>query len=208
MNKLLRALFFIPLLLLVNCATFTSDEYSVVSVQTKAINGEEVVGVRCELVNEAGKFYVTTPGTIQVPGDNDDMIVTCRKEGYQNGSARVISEIKGNMFANIILGGGIGAFIDHSNGSAYRYPSFIEVTMGDYVVIGEEDEEGPSNVNAMGQSSTPTKNQSKTESDKKVRKVALTTEEKLKELKRLKDEGLIDQETYDDYQEQILNKEF
>ncbi|MEY5028041.1 MAG: hypothetical protein RLZ63_356 [Pseudomonadota bacterium] len=34
------------------------------------------------------------------------------------------------MFGNIILGGGIGAIIDHNNGSAYEYPSLIKIFMG------------------------------------------------------------------------------
>lgn len=34
------------------------------------------------------------------------------------------------MFGNIIFGGGIGAIIDHNNGSAYEYPATIKVVMG------------------------------------------------------------------------------
>ena len=36
----------------------------------------------------------------------------------------------------------------------------------------------------------------------------MSTEEKLKELKKLKDQGLIDEEAYDDFQDQILNEKF
>ena len=215
--------------LLGGCASITSDGNSVVSMQTKDLEGNEVTAAKCELVIEGGKYYISTPGTINVPGDNDDMMVTCRKEGYKNGSAKVISEVKGNMFANIILGGGIGAFIDHSNGSAYRWPSFIEVTMGDFVVIGDEIEDGATTTNAMGQTTpySSTKNTSNTQNtqktsktpktsktqetpntNKKMKKVHMSTEDKLKELKKLKDQGLIDEETYDDFQDQILDEKF
>lgn len=34
------------------------------------------------------------------------------------------------MFGNIIFGGGIGAVIDHNTGSAYEYPTLIQVVMG------------------------------------------------------------------------------
>ena len=34
------------------------------------------------------------------------------------------------MWANIIIGGGIGAVIDHNNGAGYEYPSLIKVFMG------------------------------------------------------------------------------
>ena len=34
------------------------------------------------------------------------------------------------MFGNIIFGGGVGAIIDHNNGSAYEYPALIKIFMG------------------------------------------------------------------------------
>ena len=34
------------------------------------------------------------------------------------------------MFGNIIFGGGIGAIIDHNNGSAYEYPPTVKIMMG------------------------------------------------------------------------------
>ena len=34
------------------------------------------------------------------------------------------------MFGNILLGGGIGAIVDHNNGTAYDYPSPIKIFMG------------------------------------------------------------------------------
>lgn len=179
------------------CASITSDSASSVSIQTRDIDGKEVAGAKCELVNKRSKYFVTTPGTIALQGSNDDLMITCRKDGHENGMAQVVSEIKGNMFANIILGGGIGAFIDHSNGSAYRYPSFIEITMGNTVVIGEKkDEEDANCVNAMGQNNCPSKNK---------KQVNLSKEDKLKELKKLKDDGLIDEEAYKKYQEQVLS---
>ena len=58
------------------------------------------------------------------------MIVTCRKKGHEIGTATVVSRTLGNMFGNIILGGGIGAVIDHNNGTAYEYPGLINIYMG------------------------------------------------------------------------------
>ena len=34
------------------------------------------------------------------------------------------------MFGNIILGGGIGAIIDHNKGTAYTYPQWIRLVVG------------------------------------------------------------------------------
>jgi hypothetical protein len=41
------------------------------------------------------------------------------------------------MFGNIIFGGGIGAVIDHNNGSAYNYPPVLKLIMGQDSTIKE-----------------------------------------------------------------------
>jgi hypothetical protein len=33
------------------------------------------------------------------------------------------------MWGNIIIGGGIGAIVDHNNGSAYDYPDVVRIPM-------------------------------------------------------------------------------
>jgi len=39
------------------------------------------------------------------------------------------------MFGNILLGGGVGALLDHNSGVAYEYPPFVEILMGDSIKI-------------------------------------------------------------------------
>lgn len=80
------------------------------------------------------------------------MQVICKKPGVDIGSANVVSRTKGNMFGNIIFGGGIGAIIDHNNGSAYEYPSLIKVFMGrTNQRIEETPAPPPSNTTEAGQ---------------------------------------------------------
>lgn len=40
---------------------------------------------------------------------------------------KAISRANGGMLGNIILGGGIGALIDHNRGNAYNYPTWVEL---------------------------------------------------------------------------------
>lgn len=82
------------------------------------------------MVNDEGTWFVVTPGSTVVHRSNKDLQVVCKKTGVDVGSASVVSRTKGNMFGNIILGGGIGAVIDHNNGSAYEYPSLVKIFMG------------------------------------------------------------------------------
>jgi hypothetical protein len=67
---------------------------------------------------------------VTITRSNDDMQVLCKKDGLEPGRATVVSATKGSMFGNIILGGGIGAVIDHNSGAAYEYPAFFQVVMG------------------------------------------------------------------------------
>ena len=146
-----RFVFLLTLISLLSaCASVTGSPNQSVSVQARASNGKEVKEAACDLINKRGTWFITTPGTVQIHRSNDDLQVTCRKEGFDNGRASVVSDTKGSMFGNIILGGGIGAVVDHNNGSAYEYPTFIQIIMGTDSVIGTPRDNTPTNTNPMG----------------------------------------------------------
>lgn len=116
---------------LVGCATVTgSSSNQSISVQTFASDGSELDGVRCDMTNDEGTWFVMTPGSTMVHRSNKDLQVVCKKIGVDVGTASVVSRTKGNMLGNIILGGGIGAVVDHNNGTAYEYPGLIKIYMG------------------------------------------------------------------------------
>lgn len=180
------------------CASITGSSTQNISIQTRAADGKEVKEAQCDLINKRGTYFLTTPGTIMISRSNDDLTVTCRKDGFENGRAGVVSNTKGSMFGNIILGGGIGAIVDHNNGSAYEYPSFVQVVMGSNITVGEKRETVAQNQNPMmgGAPSSPTPRNQATKS----------TAVKLQELKKLKDDGLITQEVYEQRQNAILQE--
>lgn len=192
-----KALLIISILLLPGCASITGSSTQNISIQTRAPDGKEVKEAQCDLINKRGTYFLTTPGTIMISRSNDDLTVTCRKDGFENGRAGVVSNTKGSMFGNIILGGGIGAIVDHNNGSAYEYPSFVQVVMGSNITVGEKREAVAQNQNPMmgGAPSTPT-----------PRQATKSTAVKLQELKKLKDDGLISQEVYEQRQAEILKE--
>jgi hypothetical protein len=117
-------------LLTVGCASVTGTTNQNVSVQAREPSGKEVKGASCELTNNKGKWFLTTPGSVGIHRSNDDLQVICTRDDLEPGRLAVVSGTKGSMWGNIILGGGIGAIIDHNNGTAYEYPSFIQVVMG------------------------------------------------------------------------------
>ncbi len=92
-------------------------------------------GANCEVTKKGERVgSVVTPGTLTVRKTKDDMLVTCRKDGYQEASAPLVSGYGVGTFGNIILGGGIGWAIDSSTGADNKYPSSADVKL---VPIGE-----------------------------------------------------------------------
>ena len=189
-STLLSVLFFS------GCASVTGTTGQSVSVQTREQAGRELTGASCDLTNNKGTWFVTTPGSVSIHRSNDDMMVTCKKEGFEIGRASVVSDTKGSMFGNILLGGGIGAIVDHNNGSAYEYPTLIQVVMGTTTKIQNPKSEQSANPNPMmGAGSQPSvaKNNDPLEKTKK-----------LQELKNLHEQGLITDEVFIERQKELI----
>ena len=194
-NKLAVIFLAVFISLLSGCASITGTSSQSVSLQTREKTGAEVAGASCELTNNKGKWFVTTPGSVVIHKSNDDMQVICKKENSENGRAAVVSDTKGAMFGNILFGGGIGAVIDHNTGAAYEYPTVIDIVMGDFKKI-----ETPKNL-ATQQNNNPSLQFASTPTTS-----TQSNDDKLKELKRLSDAGLISNEAYLEQQRAILSK--
>jgi hypothetical protein len=131
MRQIFRLSVFAVTAFLSACATVSgSSPYQSISVQTFAADGSEITGVKCDMTNDEGTWFAQTPGSANIHRSNKDLQVICKKAGVDVGTANVVSRTKGNMWGNVILGGGIGAVVDHNNGTAYEYPGLIKVFMG------------------------------------------------------------------------------
>ena len=73
----------------------------------------------------------------------EDLLVECKKDGNPDGFLRAVSRGGRRYVGNIILGGGIGAIIDHNKGTGYDYPNDLPVKMGASVTIDKRDEQKP-----------------------------------------------------------------
>ena len=119
----------------------------------------------------------------------------------------MVSVTKGAMFGNIILGGGIGAIVDHNSGAAYEYPAFFQVIMGGFSKVD------PSKNQATDATSPVIEPIAVQQAASKPIAVAVpisaqptqSREQKLIELKRLFDAGLITNEAYVAQQRAILS---
>ena len=120
------------------CSTLTGEGTSQnLSVMTYTKEDTDLPGAKCELKNDEGSWTGVTPTSVMVHRSNKDLMVKCSKEGYQDARANVVSKTKSNMWGNVVFGGGVGAIIDHNNGSAYQYPPVLKLIMGQDTTIKE-----------------------------------------------------------------------
>ncbi len=120
------------------CASITGEAVQPVSLIVKDANSNNVDGAMCVLRNDKGSWEAKSPGFVNITRSADDLVVECKKSGYSDGQLKAISRARGNMWGNIIFGGGVGAIIDHSKGTGYAYPDVLPVTMGKSKVVDRD----------------------------------------------------------------------
>lgn len=117
------------------CASVVNDSTHPMKVETKTQSGELVAGAECKLSNDYGVVTVKSGDTTQVRRSSKDLDITCKDPKNPDANARAISRANGGMWGNIILGGGIGAIIDHNKGTAYTYPTWVQLIFGKTLVF-------------------------------------------------------------------------
>lgn len=133
----------------VGCSTITQSENQPL-VLSASYQGQPV-DAKCQIKNDKGSWSAEAPSSVSVRKSNEDLEVTCKKEGMPDGLLKAISRAAGSMFGNIIFGGGIGALIDHSKGTGYDYPDQLPVKMGETVIVDKRPANAPAPTNQVAQ---------------------------------------------------------
>ncbi|BCM26050.1 hypothetical protein [Methyloradius palustris] len=116
------------MLAVTGCASITGEKIQPISLQTIQDN-KEVQGVGCTLMNDAGKWFVTSPGSVTVHKSTGDLAIDCSKDGNVVGHETLVSKSNGAVWGNIIAGGGIGYIVDRNTGAGFNYPDNITVVL-------------------------------------------------------------------------------
>ena len=131
------------------CASVLNDVTHPMKVETKTESGTVVTGADCKLTNDYGVFNMKSGDTTQVRRSSKDLAIECTNASNPAANGQAISRANGGMFGNIILGGGIGAVIDHNKGTAYTYPIWIQMVFGKTLTFDRSaDKEGQPNAGA------------------------------------------------------------
>lgn len=116
------------LLTVTGCASVTGSKLQSISILSVQ-DSKEVAGAGCTLSNDAGKWVVTTPGSVTVAKSTGDLSVECKKDAGVVGQATVASKANKAVWANILLGGPGGYVIDRQTGAGFDYPPSITVLL-------------------------------------------------------------------------------
>lgn len=113
---------------LTGCASIVGDKLQPVALET-TVDATALNGANCTLENDAGKWYVTTPGTVTIHKSTGDLAVSCVKDSDLVGTAAVVSRSNTAVWGNLVFGGLIGYVVDRETGAGFNYPSTIHVPM-------------------------------------------------------------------------------
>jgi hypothetical protein len=115
----------IALCSLTGCADILVGTSQTLSVQTKSSLSQDIAGATCQLSNNKGTWFVTTPGSVTIHRSYDAINVACEAPGYVAHAGTADSATKDLAWGNLLFGGLIGAAVDAGTGAAYDYPSLI-----------------------------------------------------------------------------------
>ncbi len=127
-------------MLCTGCASVLNDVNHPVKIETKTDTGEILAGADCKLSNDYGVFMVKSGEVVQIRRSSKNLDIQCTHPSNPDAFGQAISRANGAMYSNILLGGGIGAIIDHNKGTAYTYPLWMQLEFGKTLVYDRRAE--------------------------------------------------------------------
>lgn len=127
-------------MLLTGCASIVNETTHPLRLETKTSAGNMISGADCVISNDYGAVNAKSGSVVQIRRSSKDMDIVCKMADNPDASARLISRANAGLAGNILIGGGIGAIIDHNKGTAYTYPTWIQMTFGESQVFDRSAE--------------------------------------------------------------------
>ncbi|MBP6898855.1 MAG: hypothetical protein KBC73_02140 [Burkholderiaceae bacterium] len=122
------------------CASIVNDTTQPMKLETQTADGQFVSGAECRLSNDYGTVSGKSGDTVQIRRSSKDLDISCKHPSNPEAQARAISRANAGLAGNIIFGGGIGAIIDHNKGTAYTYPTWVQLVFGKTLVFDRSAE--------------------------------------------------------------------
>jgi hypothetical protein len=122
------------------CASITQGTTHSLRIDTETAQGQVIDDVDCELTNDQGTTMARSGSSTIVRRSSKDLEIRCSKAGLPDASARLVSRANAGLAGNILIGGAIGAMLDHGSGAAYTYPTWVKLVFGEFALLDRRDE--------------------------------------------------------------------
>jgi hypothetical protein len=114
---------------LAGCATVSESHQQDLMVRTIQDN-REIGGVGCVLSNDAGRWFVVSPGHVTVTKSAGSLNVDCKKGVVSAGIDRFGSRPNASVtIGNAVTTLGLGYLMDKRTGAGFEYPETLTVLM-------------------------------------------------------------------------------
>ena len=114
---------------LAGCATVSESHEQTLMVHTNQYN-REIGGVGCVLTNDAGRWFVVSPGHVTVTKSAGNLFVDCKKGVVSAGQERFASRANSSAtIGNAVTTLGLGYLLDKRTGAGFDYPETLTVLM-------------------------------------------------------------------------------
>ena len=119
-------------ILLAGCATVSESPTQSLTVRT-ILEHREVAGVGCVITNNAGRWFVTSPGRVTVRRSAGNLFVDCKRSNERGdiaGQERFASRANNTAtIGNAVTTAGLGYLLDKQTGAGWDYPDTLTVIM-------------------------------------------------------------------------------
>ncbi|MCX7220633.1 MAG: hypothetical protein NTY70_17400 [Burkholderiales bacterium] len=133
------SLAFTLVLSLSGCASLIHDSEQALSITTYDQSGSKIKGASCKLSNDFRSNTFDNQELVKVHRSYRDLQIECKKNGYTDATARVVSSVNAGIYGNVVTAG-IGAIFDHALGSAYTYPQQLDLVFGKELTLNKHSE--------------------------------------------------------------------
>lgn len=140
MKAVLTAVLSIATLFCAGCASVTQGTTHNLRIETITERGQQLDGADCTLQNDQGTTVAKSGASTLARRSSKDLEITCTASGQPDAKGRLVSRANVGLAGNVIIGGAIGAVIDHNTGAAYTYPSWVRLVFGQFNVYDRRDE--------------------------------------------------------------------
>lgn len=137
----IKAISIFAVLGLTGCASVINDKTHPIRFDAKQVDGTAVQGAQCTATNDKSHVSFRSGETVQVRRSAKNLELRCTSPGLAEATGTAVSRANAATWGNLIVGGVIGAVVDHSNGKAYTYPTWVQLVFGESRTYDRRDDE-------------------------------------------------------------------